>query len=75
MEVATLSENERKIADAMKDMGATDENKLKTVEDVCRKANMAKNIAANVLLEMANKKIVKRIVRGKSAGYFVMPGF
>lgn len=70
-----LTDDEKKIVEALKAFGATEPDKLKTADDIARKAAMPKNIAANRLVEMANKKILKRVAREKSAGYYVLPGF
>jgi DNA-binding IscR family transcriptional regulator len=70
-----LDDREKKIVDALKMLGATGEDKLKTADDISRKAVLPKNIVANMLLSLSNKKVVKRIVREKAAGYYLMPGF
>jgi DNA-binding IscR family transcriptional regulator len=67
-----LTEREQKIVDAMKMLGATSTDKLKTADDVARKAVVPKNLVAVDLLALANKKIVKRVVREKSAGYYLL---
>ena len=67
-----LTEREQKIVDAMKMLGATSVDKLKTADDVARKAVVPKNLVAVDLLSLANKKVVKRIVREKSAGYYLL---
>jgi len=67
-----LTEREQKIVDAMKMLGATSMDKLKTADDVARKAVVPKNLVAVDLLSLANKKVVKRVVREKSAGYYLL---
>jgi DNA-binding IscR family transcriptional regulator len=67
-----LTEREQKIVDAMKMLGATSGDKLKTADDVARKSVLPKNLVAVDLLSLANKKIVKRVVREKSAGYYLL---
>lgn len=67
-----LTEREQKIVDAMKMLGATSADKLKTADDVARKAVVPKNLVAVDLLSLSNKKIVKRVVREKSAGYYLL---
>ncbi len=69
-----LEEREKKIVDALKMLGATGEDKLKTADDIARKAVLPKNIVANLLLTLSNKKVVKRVVREKAAGYYILPG-
>jgi DNA-binding IscR family transcriptional regulator len=70
-----LTDREKKVVDALKMLGAIAEDKLKTADDISRKAVLPKNLVANDLLMLANKKVVKRIVREKAAGYFLLPGF
>jgi len=67
-----LTEREEKIVDAMKMLGATSMDKLKTADDVARKAVLPKNLVSNDLISLANKKVVKRVVREKSAGYYLL---
>jgi DNA-binding IscR family transcriptional regulator len=70
-----LDDREKKVVDALKMLGATAEDKLKTADDISRKAVLPKNIVANLLLTLSNKKVVKRVVREKAAGYYLLPGF
>jgi DNA-binding IscR family transcriptional regulator len=67
-----LTDREKKIVDALKMLGATAQDKLKTADDVARKAVLPKNLVANDLMMLANKKVVKRVVREKAAGYFLL---
>jgi len=66
------TDREKKIVDALKMLGATAMDKLKTADDVARKAVLPKNLVANDLLMLANKKVVKRVVREKAAGYYLL---
>jgi DNA-binding IscR family transcriptional regulator len=70
-----LDDREKKVVDALKMLGATTQDKLKTADDISRKAVLPKNIVANLLLTLSNKKVVKRVVREKAAGYYLLPGF
>jgi DNA-binding IscR family transcriptional regulator len=70
-----LDDREKKVVDALKMLGATAQDKLKTADDISRKAVLPKNIVANLLLTLSNKKVVKRVVREKAAGYYLLPGF
>lgn len=70
-----LTDDEKKYVEAMKAIGAVAPDKLKTVEDVSKRLTLPKNQVANKLIELTNKKIVKRVARDKSAGYYVLPGF
>jgi DNA-binding IscR family transcriptional regulator len=67
-----LTDREKKIVDAMKILGATGPDKLKTADDIAKKAVLPKNLVANDLLALANKKVVKRVAREKAAGYYLI---
>lgn len=67
-----LTDQEQQIVDAMKDLGATAEDRMKTADDISRKVGISKSFVANILINMANKKIVKRVVRQKAAGYYLL---
>jgi len=67
-----LNPLERLIANAMKDLGATKENALKTAEDITKKTNRPKGLVTNALVVMAQKGIVKRVAREKAAGYYLL---
>jgi DNA-binding IscR family transcriptional regulator len=67
-----LTDREKKIVDALKMLGATAMDKLKTADDIARKAVLPKNLVANDLLALSNKKVVKRVVREKAAGYYLL---
>ena len=67
-----LTDREKKIVDALKMLGATSMDKLKTADDVARKAVLPKNLVANDLLMLSNKKVIKRVVREKAAGYYLL---
>ena len=66
-----LSPNAQKVYDAMKALGAISENKLKTADDIMKKATVGKAIVNAGLKELMDKKLVKRVARQKSAGYFI----
>ena len=67
-----LTDREKKIVDALKMLGATGMDKLKTADDIARKAALPKNLVSNDLLTLSNKKVVKRVVREKAAGYYLL---
>ena len=67
-----ISPNAKKVYDAIKKVGATSEDKLKTADDIMKAASVGKAIVAAALQELTNKGYVKRIARQKSAGYFVI---
>ncbi|MBI4983578.1 transcriptional regulator [Candidatus Woesearchaeota archaeon] len=67
-----LTDDEKKVVEAMKELRAISEEKLKTADHIAKEAMMPKGLASNVLLNLVNKKIVKRVTRGKAAGYYVI---
>lgn len=67
-----LTPNAKKIYEAMKKLGASSEDKLKTADDIMKAAGMGKGIVNNALQELMNKGYVKRVARQKSAGYFLI---
>ncbi len=66
-----LTPIEQNIVRALQELGASDETKMKTADDVMKKCKMAKGQIANALITLVNKGVVVRKAREKSAGYFV----
>ncbi|MCL4444295.1 MAG: transcriptional regulator [Candidatus Thermoplasmatota archaeon] len=66
-----LSPNAEKVYNAMKKIGASTEDKLKTADDIMKAAAVGKAIVAAALQELTSKGYAKRVARQKSAGYFV----
>jgi predicted transcriptional regulator len=67
-----LSEDESKVIEAMRSLKATAEDKLKDVDQIAKAAMMPKGKVANIILNLVNKKVVKRIAREKAAGYYLI---
>lgn len=67
-----LTDDERKIVDAMKSLGTFDEAKAKDAEQICAASPLPKGKVSSLLINLANKKVVKRVARHKSAGYYLM---
>jgi len=67
-----LTDDEKKIVEAIKNLGAVAEDKIKTVDQIAKTAMMPKGKAANVISNLTSKKVVRRIAREKAAGYFVI---
>jgi DNA-binding IscR family transcriptional regulator len=70
--VEGLSSNAEKIYKILKDLGVTSEDKMSTAERVTTLAKLPKNMVMNALLELQNKGYVKRKVREKAAGYYLI---
>ncbi|MCL5804685.1 MAG: transcriptional regulator [Thermoplasmataceae archaeon] len=66
-----LTPNGKKVYDAMKKIGASSEDKMKTADDIMKAASVGKAIVAAALQELTNKGFAKRVARQKSAGYFL----
>lgn len=62
---------EQKIIDALKALGATAPDKLKNADQIMITANLAKGFGGNILTNLCNKGVVKRVAREKAAGYFL----
>jgi len=67
-----LSEDEIKVVEAMKLLKATAEDKIKDVDQIAKAAMMPKGKVANIMLNLVNKKVIKRIAREKAAGYYLL---
>jgi hypothetical protein len=67
-----LTDDEKRVIDAMKSLGAISENLLKDADQIAKAALIPKGRVANFLVSLVNKKVVKRVTRGKSAGYFII---
>jgi DNA-binding IscR family transcriptional regulator len=67
-----LTEDERKVVEAMKMLKAVAADKLKDVDQIAKTALMPKGRVANVITNLVNKKVVKRIAREKAAGYYLI---
>lgn len=67
-----LTDDEKKVVEAMKTLRAVAENQLKDVDQIAKTAIMPKGKVANIIINLVGKKVVKRIAREKAAGYFVI---
>jgi predicted transcriptional regulator len=70
--MAELSNNAEKIYNSLKAMGAVSEEKMKTADDIMKKVSIGKALINSSLKELLDKKLVKRVARQKSAGYFIL---
>jgi hypothetical protein len=62
----------KKVYDAMKKLGATSPDSLKTADDIMRASGLPKGMSNNALQELVAKGYAKRVAREKAAGYYVM---
>ena len=67
-----LNDNEQKVVNAMKEIGATNGNSAKTADMIAAKCPLAKGMVTNLLMQLQNKKAVKRISKSKAAVYHLV---
>ena len=67
-----LTDDEKKVVEAMKSLGAKSEDKLKDADSIAKASLMPKGKVANIILNLVSRKIVKRIAREKAAGYYLI---
>ena len=67
-----LTEDEKRIVEAIKSLGAIKEDKIKDVDQIAKTAIMPKGKAANIITNLVNKRVVRRIAREKAAGYYII---
>jgi predicted transcriptional regulator len=67
-----LNPIESLVVQAMKDIGATTEDKKKTADDIAKRCNRPKSMVNNTLLSLVQKNIVKRVAREKASGYYIL---
>jgi len=70
--VIELTDDEKKVVEAMKNLKAVAENQIKDLDQIAKSAMMPKGKVGNIVIGLVNKKVVKRIAREKAAGYFVV---
>ena len=61
----------KKVYAAMKKLGATSLDALKTADDVMRAASLPKGMTNNALMELVAKGYARRVARQKAAGYYL----
>jgi len=69
--MADLTPNAQKVYDALKKLGASGPDSLKTSDDVMRAAHLPKGMVNNALMELVAKGFAKRVAREKAAGYHI----
>jgi len=67
-----LSDDERKVVEAMKSLRAVTDEGKKDVDQIAKTATMPKGKVANIIQNLLNNRVVKRIAREKAAGYFLI---
>lgn len=67
-----LSGNMLKVYKAMKELSLTSEEKMGTAERITQTSKLPKNMVLNALQDLQNKGFVRRKVRDKAAGYYLV---
>jgi DNA-binding IscR family transcriptional regulator len=67
-----VSANALKVYKTMKDLGNASEEKMGTAERITQSAKLPKNMVLNALQELQTKGYVRRKVREKAAGYYLV---
>jgi predicted transcriptional regulator len=67
-----LTPIESEVLNAMKEIGATTDEKKKTADDIAKKSNRPKSLVTNALVALMNKGAIKRVAREKSSGYYIL---
>ncbi len=72
MPIAELSDRANKVYDAMKSASVLSEDKMRTADQITQMSRLPKNFVVQSLQELMSKGYVKRKVREKSAGYYII---
>ncbi len=67
-----LSGNNLKVYKTMKELGLSSEEKMGTAERITQTSKLPKNMVLNSLQDLQTKGFVRRKVREKAAGYFIV---
>jgi len=67
-----VGSNAVKVYKAMKELGCVSEDKMGTAERITQSAHLPKNMVLNALQELQAKAWVRRKVREKAAGYYLL---
>ncbi len=67
-----LTSIESIIIKAMEELGATKDNAIKTADDITKRSNRPKGLVTNTLVSLSQKGVIKRVVREKAAGYYIV---
>lgn len=70
--MAELNDNEKRVVDSMKAVSATTEDKAKNADIIANKCPLSKGMVNNILTQLQNKKVVKRVAKSKSAVYYLL---
>lgn len=68
--MAELTPLSQKVHAALKKLGATNPDALRTTDDVVRVTRLPKGMTNNALMDLIAKGYAKRVTRQKTAGYY-----
>jgi predicted transcriptional regulator len=66
-----LNDNEKKVADAMRAIGATGEESAKTADIISVKCPLPKGFINNLLTQLVSKGAAKRVTKSKAGVYYL----
>lgn len=69
--IAGATPQQQKVFDVLHSGGFLNEHKLQDADKIALAAKLPKGLVAQALLDLEKKGFVRRIARGKAAGYFV----
>ena len=69
--MAELTPAGQKAYDALKKLGATNPDALRSADDVTRTSRLPKGMTNNALMELVAKGYARRVARQKAAGYCI----
>lgn len=69
--IAGATPQQQKVYDFLHSNGHLTETKLQDADRIALGAKLPKGIAAQALLDLEKKGFVRRVARGKAAGYYV----
>jgi predicted transcriptional regulator len=67
-----LTPIEQLVVKAMQELGATKEETKKTADDIAKKTNRPKSMVTNTLVMLSQKGVIRRVVREKASGYYLV---
>jgi predicted transcriptional regulator of viral defense system len=70
-QLANVTPHHQKIYDYLHGGGFLTQDKLQDADKIALNTKLSKGVVANLLLDLEKKGWVRRIARGKAAGYYV----
>lgn len=70
-QIQGVTPHHQKIYDYLHDGGFLTQDKLQDADKIALNTKLSKGVVANLLLDLEKKGWVKRVARGKAAGYYI----